>query len=66
MFKNGGDGPWGNIVRGCLACRFSHGGDLNQAHIDCYWNATQRVPWYDTAAGLGAAAGAAGTSPLSQ
>ena len=65
VFTNGGDGPWGSIVRGCLACMLLHGAGENEAHFFCYLNASQRVPWYDTITGLGAAVGAAGTSPLS-
>ena len=36
MFKNGGDGPWGQDVRGCLACMHAQGADVNGSHWACY------------------------------
>jgi RHS repeat-associated protein len=46
MFKNGGNGPWGNIVRGCLVCMYKHGVDASIAHSFCYKNGRQRTsPW---------------------
>jgi RHS repeat-associated protein len=61
MFKHGGNGAWGQIVRGCLLCMYRHGATPNQAHWFCYFNADRRVTrgqaesgW---AHGVGAAAG---------
>ena len=46
MFKNGGNGSWGNIVRGCLVCMYKHGVDASTAHSFCYKNGRQRTsPW---------------------
>jgi len=59
MFDNGGNGPWGNIVRGCLVCMLSHGAGMNEAHFYCYINASKRVPASSTASGLSNAVGAA-------
>jgi len=65
MFTNGGNGPWGNLVRSCLVCMFSHGANEDDAHAFCYQNASQRLPWYDTVEGYGAAILAASQQPLS-
>jgi RHS repeat-associated protein len=43
MFLHGGDGPWGQIVRGCLICMYRTGATGEQAHDYCYDRATQRV-----------------------
>lgn len=47
MYRNGGDGNWGQLVRGCLLCMRSHGASAHQAHMFCYWNSAKRVstPW---------------------
>jgi hypothetical protein len=43
MFTEGGSGPWGNIVRGCLACMHAGGADMSTAHSFCYQNGFQRT-----------------------
>ena len=47
MYRNGGDGSWGQLVRGCLLCMKSHGATAHEAHMFCYWNSAKRVstPW---------------------
>ncbi len=62
MFKNGGDGPWGNIVRGCLVCMLKHGAGMHEAHMFCYNNASQRTSASNTAVGFATAVGAAASS----
>ena len=59
MFKYGGDGAWGQIVRSCLVCMLKHGADMHEAHMFCYGNATDRTSISQTAAGLGQAVGVA-------
>jgi hypothetical protein len=52
MFKNGGNGPWGNVVRGCLLCMYHHGVDPSTAHHFCYINGWQRTSTFRTFTGL--------------
>jgi len=59
MFKNGGNGPWGNIVRGCLVCMYSHGVDPSTAHHFCYASGWQRTSNWQTFTGLASAVGEA-------
>jgi len=64
MYRHGGDGSWGQLVRGCLVCMMSHGATPHQAHMFCYWNSAKRVstPWnlgLPALGGLGRAVGGA-------
>jgi len=51
MYQNGGNNPWGNIVRACLQCMYAHGVPADIAHDYCYPNASYRVSALDTAFG---------------
>ena len=55
MFKHGGDGAWGGLVRSCLLCMYRHGATANQAHWYCYLNADRRVTRGQAAKGWGTA-----------
>jgi hypothetical protein len=57
MFRHGGNGPWGDIVRGCLVCTYSHGVERNHAHVFCYLNGLQRTTRWQGFSGLGYAFG---------
>ena len=64
MYRHGGDGSWGRLVRGCLLCMRSHGATAHQAHMYCFWNSAKRVstPWnlgLPAIGGLGRAIGGA-------
>ena len=59
MFEHGGDGKWGNLVRGCLVCMYAHGSDSQSAHYFCYLNSAKRAP-LNALPGFGKAVGAAG------
>jgi RHS repeat-associated protein len=59
MFAHGGDGKWGNLVRGCLVCMYAHGSDSQSAHYFCYLNSAKRAP-LNALPGFGKAVGAAG------
>lgn len=51
MFRYGGNGPWGQIVRHCLVCMYKHGATPNQAHWYCYSNADQRTSRFQSFGG---------------
>jgi RHS repeat-associated protein len=59
MFWHGGNGTWGNLVRGCLVCMYSHGADPASAHEFCYLSSASRAP-LSALPGLARAVGAAG------
>jgi hypothetical protein len=65
MFLHGGNGNWGNLVRSCLVCMYSHGADPSSAHHFCYWNSAKRAP-LSTPFGFPYAVGAAGTIGVEQ
>jgi len=52
MFKYGGNGPWGQLVRSCLLCMYRHGATANQAHWFCYSNAASRTSGAKAAEGF--------------
>jgi RHS repeat-associated protein len=48
MYRNGGNGAWGQIVRGCLLCAYRYGSDSSAAHAFCYASGYQRTShWWD-------------------
>ena len=55
MYQLGGNNPWGNRVRSCLLCMYSHGVGAQEAHAFCYSNASSQVPPWDVAEGYTAA-----------
>jgi len=59
MFKHGGNGAWGQLVRSCLLCMYRHGATANQAHWFCYFNANSRTSRGQSASGWGTAIAAA-------
>lgn len=59
MFSFGGDGPWGNIVRGCLVCMLDQGAGMQDAHMLCYKTGFERTSWPDGLLGLSRAVAAA-------
>ena len=61
MYHYGGTNPWGNIVRACLVCVYSHGVDAGAAHSFSYANASNRTSAWDTAWGYTVAIDAAMT-----
>ena len=68
MYRHGGDGTWGKIVRGCLKCAYQYGAESNAAHVFCYGEGYRRQPLWMQAIepidrfGFGrAVAGAAGS-----
>lgn len=66
MFKHGGNGAWGQIVRSCLLYMYRHGATPNQAHWYCYFTADHRVSRGQAVAGWGNAIGAAAGIGLGQ
>lgn len=60
MFEYGGDGAWGNSVRGCLVCMYQQGVEPHPAHTYCYGRADAQLPWYSSARGYGTAVPVAG------
>ena len=59
MFKNGGNGAWGNIVKGCLVCMYNQGVPPSEAHEFCYVNGFSRTGFGPGLSGLDDAIGAA-------
>jgi RHS repeat-associated protein len=60
MFQNGGNGDWGNLVRGCLVCMYGHQTgysfkEANDAHFFCYARSARRTGPLKGGTGLGAA-----------
>ena len=55
MYQLGGNNPWGNRVRSCLICMYSHGVGAQEAHAFCYSNASSQVSAWDVAEGYTAA-----------
>jgi len=47
MYRWGGNGPWGQIVRGCLLCALKSGASMNDAHHYCYRRATDRTGYWN-------------------
>jgi hypothetical protein len=43
MYRHGGDGAWGNVVRGCLQCAYRYGTNSTLAHAFCYGSGYQRT-----------------------
>lgn len=58
MFVWGGDGTWGQSVRGCLVCMYKHGSPAHEAHGYCYDRASGGRKWYFTGGGIRAILGA--------
>ena len=59
MFEHGGNGAWGQDVRGCLLCMAREGRDPDAAHKFCYAAADSELPWFETVRGWTTAVGAA-------
>ena len=43
MYRWGGNGQWGQLVRSCLLCALKHGAPMHEAHMYCYNRAKDRV-----------------------
>ena len=59
MFKYGGDGQWGQLVRSCLLCMYDFNMSPQQAHGFCYNDAARRVGQTNAILGYSWAIGAA-------
>lgn len=59
MYRWGGNGPWGQIVRGCLLCALRSGASMNDAHHYCYRRATDRIGYWNGFTGFTRAVGGA-------
>lgn len=56
MYYGGGNGEWGDFVRGCLVCMDEYEVAPHDAHSFCYGRATERVEsFWSTARGYGEA-----------
>jgi len=66
MFQNGGDGPWGQDVRGCLACMHGQGASMGGSHEFCYQNGFQRTTVVQGVKGISRAIWAAAVTGFSQ
>ena len=73
MFANGGNGEWGNLVRGCLAAMYTttppgvpYSHYSSHDHFFCYANASLTVGGVKTVIGLGTAVAGAAACTLTQ
>lgn len=55
MYREGGDGHWGNLVRSCLECMYYLGLSANDSHVYCYERSAQRTGFWPALGGLGSA-----------
>jgi hypothetical protein len=51
MYRFGGNGSWGQLVRGCLMCALKNGAPMHEAHKYCYKRAAERVGYVRTTTG---------------
>jgi RHS repeat-associated protein len=59
MYRWGGNGPWGQIVRGCLLCALQSGASMSDAHHYCYKRGLDRTGYWNGFTGFTRAVGGA-------